>query len=111
MTRLLAFVSKELIETIRRPGALLSLVLGPFLILAMFGIGFSGIRRPLDTVVVVPAQSGLPQDPAEYQKFGGAGVNIVAVTPDEAGARQLLAQQKIDLVVVAPSNIVENFKA
>lgn len=111
ITRLLAFVSKELIETIRRPGALLSLVLGPFLILAMFGIGFSGIRRPLDTVVVVPTQSGLPQDPAEYQKFGGAGVNIVAVTPDEAGARQLLAAQKVDLVIIAPSNIVENFKA
>ena len=110
-TRLLAFVTKELLETIRRPGAILSLILGPFIILAVFGIGFSGVRRPLDTIVVVPTQSGLPQDASEYQKFSGAGVNIVAVTSDEAGARQLLAQQKVDLVVVAPSNIVENFKA
>ena len=37
--RLLAFVGKELIETIRRPGALVSLVLGPFLIMAVFGAG------------------------------------------------------------------------
>ena len=45
--RLLAFVGKELIETVRRPGALVSLVLGPFLIMAIFGVGFSGVRRPL----------------------------------------------------------------
>ena len=29
--RLLAFIGKELVETIRRPGAIVSLVLGPFL--------------------------------------------------------------------------------
>ena len=48
------FVGKELIEVIRRPGALLSLVLGPFLIMAVFGLGYNGERRPLETVVVIP---------------------------------------------------------
>ena len=60
--RLLAFVGKELVETIRRPGAIVSLVLGPFLIMAVFGAGFSGIRRPLETIVVSPASSELPAD-------------------------------------------------
>ena len=54
-----AVVRKELIEVIRRPGAIVSLVLGPFLIMAVFGIGYSGVRRPLDTVLVVPPDSGL----------------------------------------------------
>jgi ABC-2 type transport system permease protein len=53
--RILAFVGKELVETIRRPGAIVSLVLGPFLIMALFGVGFDGIRRPLETIVVAPA--------------------------------------------------------
>ena len=34
LTRLLAFIGKELVEVMRRPGALVSLVLGPFLIMA-----------------------------------------------------------------------------
>ena len=52
--RLLALVGKELVEVVRRPGALLSLVLGPFLIMAVFGLGYNGVHRPLETVVVVP---------------------------------------------------------
>ena len=60
--RLLAFLGKEIIETIRRPGALFSLVLGPFLIMAIFGLGYDGYRNPLRTVVVAPEGSGLPQD-------------------------------------------------
>ena len=51
LTRILAFVGKELVEVVRRPGALLSLILGPFLIMAIFGIGYSGYRRPLTTVL------------------------------------------------------------
>ena len=46
LLRLLALVGKELIEVIRRPGALVSLVLGPFLIMAIFGLGFNGERQP-----------------------------------------------------------------
>ena len=66
--RLLAFVGKELVETIRRPGALLSLILGPFLILAVFGVGYSGMRRPLETVVVAPRIGQLPSDVGTYQR-------------------------------------------
>ena len=49
LTRIVAVVRKELLEVIRRPGAIVSLVLGPFLIMAVFGVGYSGVRRPLDT--------------------------------------------------------------
>ena len=49
-TRTVAFFIKEIIEVIRRPGVLVSLILGPFLIMALFGIGYSGYRKPLETV-------------------------------------------------------------
>ena len=61
--RLLAFLGKELVETIRRPGALVSLVLGPFLIMAIFGLGYDGYRNPLRTVVVAPPDTGPPAEP------------------------------------------------
>ena len=37
-TRTTSFVGKEIIEVVRRPGALFSLILGPFLIMGLFGI-------------------------------------------------------------------------
>ena len=72
LTRILAFVGKELVEVVRRPGALASLILGPFLVMAIFGVGYSGYRRPLDTVVVIPPESGLPTDVEAYSEVSGA---------------------------------------
>jgi ABC-2 type transport system permease protein len=109
--RLLAFVGKELTETIRRPGAIVSLIVGPFLIMTVFGLGYSGVKRPLETVVVVPASSGLTADPATYQDLAGGGLHIDAVTRDAAGAQARLASGAIDVVVIAPEDAAAHFKA
>ncbi len=109
--RLLALVGKELIEVIRRPGALVSLVLGPFLIMAVFGIGYSGERRPLETVVVIPPSSGLPTDVETYQVLAGGGLHIRAVTSDVAAAEAGLADGSTDVVVVAPPDAEAQFRA
>jgi ABC-2 type transport system permease protein len=111
MTRILAIVGKELISVVRRPGALLSLVLGPFLIMAIFGLGYSGYRRPLSTIVVIPPQSGLPTDLNTYASVAGETLQIVAVLPDEVSATDRLQRQEVDVVVVAPADIQQRFKA
>ena len=66
ITRILALVGKELIEITRRPATLASLILGPFLILALFGLGYQGVRQPVHADLVLPPNSGLPTDPAAY---------------------------------------------
>jgi ABC-2 type transport system permease protein len=109
--RLLAFVGKELVETIRRPGAIVSLVVGPFLIMAVFGLGFSGIRRPLETIVVVPPSSQLPATPADYQDLAGPALQVVDVVQDRADAEARLEAGEIDLVVVAPADPEAAFRA
>ncbi len=109
--RLLALVGKELIEVVRRPGALLSLVLGPFLIMAVFGLGYSGERRPLETVVVIPASAGLPTDVQTYQDLAGGGLHIQAVTEDRAAAEAGLATGSVDVVIVAPPDAEQQFRA
>jgi ABC-2 type transport system permease protein len=111
LTRILAFVGKEIVEVIRRPGALVSLIVGPFLILALFGVGYSGYRRPLETVVVVPPNSGLPTDPQSYSEISGAGLDVTQITSDEQAAMQELEQRTIDVVLVAPADLEQNFRA
>ena len=75
-TRTTAFIGKDVIEVVRRPGALFSLILGPFLIMGLFGIGYSGQSRPLNAVLVVPASANLPRDITFYQQFTGDSVNL-----------------------------------
>jgi ABC-2 type transport system permease protein len=108
-TRTTSFVGKEVIEVVRRPGALFSLILGPFLIMGLFGLGYSGEYRPLDTVLVVPASANLPRDPGFYQQFGGPSVHIVEVSDDVEAARDRLRRQQIDLLVIAPPDVEQAF--
>jgi ABC-2 type transport system permease protein len=108
--RLLAFIGKELAESLRRPGALVSLVFGPFLIMALFGLGYDGERRALETIVVIPPGSGLPTDVATYQNLA-SGLHIQAVTPDRAAAESSLADRAVDVVIVAPVDPEAAFRA
>ncbi|HET7677061.1 MAG TPA: ABC transporter permease [Candidatus Limnocylindrales bacterium] len=104
-TRVSSFVAKELIEVVRRPGAFVSLILGPFLVMAIFGAGYTGTRRPMETVVVIPEGSSLSREAAEYEKVAGPTIRIVEVTSDLASAEDRLRRQQIDLVVVAPPDV------
>jgi ABC-2 type transport system permease protein len=111
LTRILAIVGKELVSVIRRPGALLSLVLGPFLIMALFGVGYSGYRRPLDTIVVIPPSTGLSTDVKTYQDVAGEGLKVDQITADENAAMADLTSQKVDVVIVAPADAQDQFRA
>lgn len=108
--RLLAFVGKELIETIRRPGALVSLVLGPFIIMAVFGVGFSGVRRPLETLIVIPSSSQLPRDTEQYQDLAGPPLHVAEILDDRAAAEERLRAGLVDLVIVAPDDPEATFR-
>ena len=103
-TRVFAVIRKELIELVRRPGAVLSLIFGPLLIMALFGLGFSGSRQPVDAIVVIPAVSELPRDAAFYQRVSRGAVSIVAVTEDVAAARAQLDSGTVAMLVIAPED-------
>ena len=111
VTRVLGFVGKELVETIRRPSALLSLVVGPLLLILAFGAGYDGNRRELRALIVVPPDSGLPTDPAAYTSDDLRGIRILDVTADRAAAEQALAEGRTDLVVAAPADLSARFRA
>jgi ABC-2 type transport system permease protein len=109
--RITAQVRKELIQVRRRPGAFLSLVFGPFLIMAIFGLGYTGIRTPLDTVIVIPSDLGLSRDVTYYQSLAGPSLTIRSVTDNATAARAQLAAQEIDLLVIAPADAEATFRS
>jgi len=103
--RLFALVGKELVETFRRPGAVISLVLGPFLILAVFGAGYQGVKPNLRTIIVADPRVGLPTDPAAYQPYAARGVTVIGVTADRAAAEAQLGSEGADVVIVVPDDV------
>jgi ABC-2 type transport system permease protein len=110
-TRFLAVVGKEVVSVIRRPGALVSMIAGPFIIMAVFGLGYVG-RPQYRAMLVIPPESGLPPSAGEYQTINeDTPVEIVAVTADPAPARAALADRRADLIVIAPSDGEARFKA
>jgi ABC-2 type transport system permease protein len=56
--RVSAFVRKDIVEIVRQPTLLLGVVLGPFLLLLVFGASLGDLAPELETVVV--AQRGSP---------------------------------------------------
>lgn len=110
LVRVTSFSGKELRETLRRPGMLFALVLGPFLVMLLFGLGYTGQRQPFATEVVIPPGSTLPRDPEFYQELAPGRIQVTAVTDDREAAIQRLENLETDLLVVAPENATEQLR-
>ncbi len=109
ITRLLAIVGKELVEVVRRPGALVSMVLGPFLIMGLFGLGYDSSISSFQAQLIVPPSSGLSTNPADYQAFVPPGAHLQSVGTDAAAAEAALRNQTVDVVVFVPADIASAF--
>lgn len=110
ITRIFSQTRKELIQIIRRPAAFLSLVLGPFLLMALFGAGFTGVRSPLETILVIPSEVSLPRDVAFYQGLTGPALNIRSVIEGREEAARALDAREVDIIVVAPADAISAFR-
>jgi ABC-2 type transport system permease protein len=104
IVRMASFTGKELREVLRRPGVLLSLIVGPFAIMFIFGLGYSGFREPFATEIVIPPGNELPRDAEYYENLAPGRLQVVGVTDDAAAAEERLRNLEIDLLIVAPEN-------
>ena len=111
VTRIFGLTVKELRDLVRRPGAILSLIFGPLAIMALFGAGYEGVRKPFETVVVLPPNSQLPHDAKTYQDIPALDVRIVAVTEDQTAAEAQLARRDVRLLVYVPADAEARFRA
>ncbi len=107
----LAFVRKEVAEVVHQPRLLLTLVIGPFLVMAAFGAGYRDEPRRMETLFVVPDGSPVRERLDQYTEQLESFVDPAGTTADEAEARRRLARGDVDLVVVFPGDPVTDVMA
>lgn len=111
LIQVLSFIAKEIQEILRQPRLVLSLILGPFLVLLLFGLTYSGELPKFRVVIVVPPNS-LSQDEITRLKDGVSGnLTLVAIDSDEDTAMSRLRQGQAMLVEVLPADIESNLLA
>ncbi|MGI8657856.1 MAG: ABC transporter permease [Candidatus Limnocylindria bacterium] len=111
VVRMASFTGKELREVLRRPGVLVSLILGPFLVMFLFGLGYSGYRAPFATEIVVPTDSDFSRNAADYEDLAPGRLDVTQVSEDRDGAEQRLRDRAIDLLVIVPENSAGELRA
>jgi ABC-2 type transport system permease protein len=110
--RISAFLRKEIFEILRQPRLALTLVLGPFLILAVFGIGYRNQPQELRTLFLLGEDSSLTVEQIqEYATSLGPQLIYAGVTSRELIARQKLRNDEVDLIVEVPTDAYEKIRS
>jgi ABC-2 type transport system permease protein len=110
LVRITSFITKELLEILRRPGVIATLIFGPFAVMALFGVGYTGARSPFQTEIVIPPGSDLPREQAYYEEIADAQLDIVRVSEDVEAARARLENREVGLIVIAPADADEQLR-
>ena len=100
----LTFMRKEINDAFHQPRLLLAMVLGPFVIMAAFGIGYRDSPAPMRTLVVIPADSPLRDQADRYTKDLETYVHVVGIQSDLDAARRDLRDGRVDVVVAFPDH-------
>lgn len=109
--RPLAFFTKEFIQMRRQPRLILMLIVGPFLVLLLFGLGYSSKTAPVDTVLVIPPDAHLPADRSYYAQQFTPPFRLVDVTDNRDQAVAALQAQKVDAVIIFPEHASETIRS
>ena len=110
LVRTLAFVQKEIYEILRQPRLLFTLILGPFLILLIFGIGYRNEPRALRTLFVVGKDSPLSKQVEEYATSLGPQLIFMGINDNVEQALLQLKQGKVDLVAITPEDAYQTIQ-
>jgi ABC-2 type transport system permease protein len=108
IVHLFSFFSKEVNEIVRQPRLVLSLILGPFLVLLLFGLSYSGSQPQFRVSVVVPANSLTPEQMDRLKQAASLNFTLVSMDSNEAAAMDRLRRREVDLVEVFPENLQQN---
>ncbi len=109
IVRILSFFAKEINSVRRQPLLLGGLILGPFLILSMFGVGYTGERPTLRTALVVPPGQKDSELVQNLRENMGATFQVSDehIYEDQAPAMTALRQNQVDIVEVFPPDMTD----
>jgi ABC-2 type transport system permease protein len=107
LIRISGFVVKEVREIWRQPRLLLSLLLGPFLILLLFGAGYVGTSLKLRAIVVIPDTPAFTEQKEAVREQFSKGVELVDITSDLDSAKARLTRGEVKAVIAVPADAAE----
>jgi ABC-2 type transport system permease protein len=107
LIRIGTFARKEMTEIIRQPRLLLTLILGPFLILLLFGIGYKNEGKNLRAIVVTSRDNPVQPRIREYARRLGSQFKITGISENLSEAKTKLQLGEVDLVVVVPDQAAQ----
>lgn len=107
--RILSFPRKELTEIFRQPLLVLTLVLGPFLIIILFGLGYPNNGRSLRGIFVMGDQNPFAGEMESFVKHVPAIINQ-GVENDKSAAMAKLRSGQTDMVIVVPDHPLETIQ-
>ncbi|HSJ89330.1 MAG TPA: ABC transporter permease, partial [Anaerolineales bacterium] len=107
IVRSTTFLRKELATVFRQPRLILTLILGPFLIMLLFGFAFQKEGRSLRTLFVLSDNSPFAPQVQEFAKTIGPAIIYEGIIPDRNVALAKLARNQVDVVIVVPDNPME----
>jgi ABC-2 type transport system permease protein len=107
LIRIVAFFLKEMNEAYRQPRLILSLILGPLLILTLFGMGYRSEPPRWRTILVISQQTRarLPLEDVRRAMLGN--FDLVDIRSDPQVAMEQLREGEIDVIVTVPPDIEE----
>jgi ABC-2 type transport system permease protein len=106
-----AFVRKEIVQIVRQPGLMLTLVLGPFLILLVFGAGLREEDPAVRTIFVVPQESPMAREVERFAEAQSERLTVVGVQPDEEAALRQLRNGDVQMVLVFPDDAEQTIRS
>lgn len=107
LIRVRAYFLKEVNEIRRQPLLILSLIVGPLLVLILFGATYVNSTPRIRTAVVLPPGGLAVVDETLIRSLIGANFDLRAITDDRAAAEADLAAGELDLLQVLPANLAD----
>lgn len=110
LIRISSFLGKEMTEIFRQPRLILTLVLGPFLIMFLFGLGYPDQSRTLRTIFVTTDPNTFQKEMNTFTKSFSSTIFDYVIENDKELALAKLALNQTDLVIVVPDVPFETIK-
>jgi ABC-2 type transport system permease protein len=111
IVRTSAFVRKEIVQVLRQPGLMVSLVLGPFVILLAFGGGLREDDPAVRTIFVVPEGSGIEEEVEQFAEAQSERLTVDGVQSDEEDALNSLRRGEVQMVLVFPDDAEQTVRS
>lgn len=111
VVRTWGFLRRELVGMFRQPRLIVTLIIAPFAILLVFGLGYRTDPPPSRALLVLPSDdASLATGDVDLDDAFGHSIDLVGTTSDVTDARSRLRTGDVDLLIIAPADAIASLE-